>query len=843
MLSPSLRLCELPPYSDEGITMETRRSTLSFGWKNLCSLVGITGIVVALIGLALLVLGVKLISLGGSWYYAPAGLGLVVSGWWIVLRRRSGLTLYGLVLLATVAWALWEVGLDGWQLMPRLLAPAVVGIWLCMPWIAGKLVLAGGNPAVPTYRNAGAGAIACLLLAVCVVGAGYRTSALRHVQYGEVAEATAPVPAPNPPVGDGDWLYYGRTADGDRYSPLAQITPQNVSALKVAWKFQTGDLPSKAETEKGREFSFEDTPTKVGNTLYVCTPHHKIFSLDATTGKENWEFDPHAHTASNIFITCRGVAYYAAPASVVPQGKACQRRILTPTGEASMMALDADTGKLCDDFGNHGTVSLTDHMGEVPPGFHYITSQPLVVGDRVILGGWIYDDQAWGEPSGVIRAYNPVTGALAWAWDLGKADPTAPLKPGEIYTRSTPNAWGTYTADPALGMVYLPMGNATPDYFGGQRRPFDDTYASAIVALDIETGKERWRFQTVHHDLWDFDLPVGPSLVDLKTPQGIVPALVQDTKRGDFFVLDRRNGHPLSPIVEKPVPQEHVPGERLSATQPYQPDYPSVAPEDIKESDAWGATPIDQLLCRIDFKERKYYGKFTAPQEGKYLAYPAFDGVIDWYGSSIDPARKLLIANSSYMPMQMDFLLQKTALETGVEKPWKGWGKEPYPNLINVSNNPEYGTPYAIVIKPWLNALGVPCMAPPWGKLTAIDLQSRKIVWQRPLGTTGEMGPFNSHVDVPLPTGMVGMGGSIVTASGVVFIASTADDEMRAFDEKTGKELWSYHLPAGGNATPLTYSGADGRQYVVIAAGGHGGLRTIAGDYVIAYALPKDDAD
>jgi quinoprotein glucose dehydrogenase len=804
--------------------------------KKVFSICGVSGLLVALIGLTLFFLGIRLIDLGGSWYYAVAGLGLIISGILISARHREGLWLYGLILFGTVIWSIFEVGLDGWQLMPRIFAPAIVGFWLCIPWVAGRLTFRKW----PSH-NAWPGACACVLLAVLVIAAGYRTSDLRYQEFAPIADATAPVPTPSPPVADDEWRYYGRTADGDRFSPLKEITPENVSDLKVAWTFRTGDLPSKAETEKGREFNFEDTPTKIGDNLYVCTPHHKIFSINATTGTKNWEFDPHSDTSANIFITCRGVAYYEAPSGASPAGMACQRRIITPTGEASMVALDADTGKLCDDFGNHGTVSLTDHMGDVPPGFHFITSQPLMVGDRLILGGWIYDDQTTGEPSGVIRAYDPVTGNLAWAWDLGRNDPTAPLKPGEIYTRSTPNAWGTYTADPALGMVYLPMGNATPDYFGGYRRPFDDKYASAVVALDIETGKERWHFQTVHHDLWDFDLPIGPSLVDLNTPQGIVPALVQVTKRGDFFVLDRRNGHPLTDIVEQSAPQEHVPGEYLSPTQPYQPAYPSLAPADVKEVDAWGATPIDQLMCRIDFRERHYYGHFTPPQLGKYLAYPAFDGVIDWYGASIDPARKLMIANSSYMPMVMDFMTQEDAIKKGLAKPWKGWdSREPYPNLIDVANNPQYGTPYAIIIKPWLNSIGVPCIAPPWGKLTAIDLNTRKIAWERPLGTTRESGLFNTHIGVPLPTGIISMGGSFMTASGLIFIAATADDNLRAFDEKTGKILWQTNLPAGGNATPITYTGSDGRQYVVIAAGGHGGLRTIAGDYVIAYSLPKE---
>ena len=806
-------------------------------WRKLFSVVGITGLLVLVIGLALFVLGLKLIFLGGSAYYVLAGLGLIISGALIMVHRRRGLWVFGVTLAGTVIWAVSEVGLDGWQLMPRVLAPAVVGFWLCLPIISGHLYLRDGNPHA-MRRNEWLGAAVCALLAVLVVGLGYRVSAQRYQQLAAAPAATAIASTTSPIVADGDWNYYGRTADGARFSPLNQITPENVNKLQVAWQFRTGELPSKAETEKGREFSFEDTPTKIGDNLYVCTPHHKIISVNATTGKQNWAFDPQTDTRANIFITCRGVAYYEAPT----KQETCLRRIISPTGQASMVALDADTGKLCDDFGDHGTVSLTDHMGDVPPGFHFITSQPLVVGDRVILGGWIYDNQTKGEPSGVVRSYDPVTGKLAWAWDLGRKDPNAPLKAGEVYTRGTPNAWGSYTADPKLGLVYLPMGNATPDYFGGQRRPFDDKYSSAIVALDIKTGKEKWHFQTVHHDLWDFDLPIGPSLVDLTSKDGaIIPALVQSTKRGDFFVLNRATGEPLSDIVEKPVPQSHVSGEYLSPTQPYQPAYPSVAPADIKESDAWGATPIDQLLCRIDFKQRHYEGKFTAPAVGKYLAYPAFDGVTDWYGASIDPTRKLLITSSSYMPMKMDYIPQQKALDTGVEKPWQGWdSKQPYPDLISVANNPQYGTPYAIVIGPWLNALQVPCIAPPWGMLTAINLQSRKVVWQRPLGTTGNMGPLNTHINAPLPTGMVGMGGNIITASGLVFIASTADDNFRAFDEKTGKLLWEVKLPAGGNATPITYTGSDGDQYLLIAAGGHGGLRTVAGDYVIAYKLPQE---
>lgn len=803
-----------------GTPLNTRYSVLSIP--------GITGIILALLGLSLLALGVRLISLGGSWYYAIAGAGLIISGWLIAAYRREGLWLYGITLAGTVIWAVAEVGFDGWKLMPRVFAPAIIGIWIYLPWVAGRLSRGQRTEFYDSWMYAGI----CVLLAAAVIALGYFTTHKDYQQFGSVAEAK-PAPAPNPSVPDDEWHYYGRTADGDRFSPLTQITPDNISQLKIAWTFRTGDLPRPEDTQKGREFNFEATPVKMNDNLYFCTPHRHVISLNATTGKKNWDFDPHSNDSADIFLSCRGVAYYEAP-----PGTECQHRIIATTGDARVMALNADTGELCSHFGDKGYVNLTDHMGVVPPGFHFITSQPLVIKDRLILGGWVYDNEAEGEPSGVERAYDPVTGNLVWAWDLGRADPTAPLKSGETYTRGTPNAWGTLTADPALGLVYLPMGNATPDYFGGKRRPFDDKYSSSVVALDIETGKERWHFQTVHHDLWDFDLPIGPSLVDLDTDHGTIPALVQTTKRGEFFLLDRRDGHPLTEIQEKPVPQNPVQGEYLSPTQPYPVGMASLAPANITETDTWGATPLDQLLCRIDFKKRRYDGQFTPPTLGPYLAYPAFFGVDDWYGAAIDPTRRLLIVNSSYLPMKMKLMTQEEAHRKGVVDPWAGWGS-PFPPLKSVSNNPQYGTPYAIVIEPWLNQIGVPCIAPPWGKLTAIDLNTRKIVWQRLLGTTYGSGPFRSHIAPPLPTGIFNMGGNIVTASGLIFIGATADDDFRAFDEKTGKMLWEAHLPAGGNATPMTYTGSDRRQYVVISAGGHGGLGTISGDYVIAYALPK----
>ncbi|WP_454883283.1 outer membrane protein assembly factor BamB family protein [Sphingomonas oryzagri] len=742
--------------------------------ERLVSIPGITGLVAALIGLVLAIGGIDLLRLGGSLYYLLAGLGLIASGALIILRRRLGFWIYATVLLLTLLWSLVEVGLDGWALVPRLVAPAVLGLWISLPWVAGRLDIPADD-AIRWKKTRWLASGACVLLIVAVLAAGWGMTAARWTRDGAVA-AALPVPPASPALADGDWQWYGRTADGDRYSPLAQITPDNVRKLQVAWTFRTGDMPSTGENSHGREFNFEATPIKVGDSVYLCTPHRDVVALDPVTGKQRWRFHPQNDTSHNIYLACRGVAYYRSTQAADP----CP--------------------------------------------------------ERIILSGWVYDNQTEGEPSGVIRAFDARSGQLSWAWDMGRANPTSPLKPGEVFTRGTPNGWGAYTADDKLGLVYVPMGNATPDYWGAKRRPFDETYGAAIVALDIDSGKERWHFQTVHHDVWDFDLPIAGSLVDLP---GGVPALVQTTKRGEIFLLDRRSGRPLADIVEKPAPQKPLPGDHLSPTQPYSTGMPSLAPADLTERDMWGATPIDQMLCRIQFRKLRYDGQFTPPSTQGSIAYPAFDGVMDWQGGTIDPTRHLFIANTSYIPFTVTAMPTAEAMKKGLMKPWAGWASgQPYPKPKEFADGPEYGTPYEVTVKPWLNALGAPCIRPPWGKMVAIDLVTRKIVWERPVGTTRDMGLFKTHLDVPLPTGIFNIGGSVVTGSGLIFVGAYADDYIRAIDERTGRIIWQARLSAGGQATPSTYRGRDGRQYVVISAGGHGGLGTRNGDYVVAYALP-----
>ena len=795
------------------------------GWP-----VTVSAILLALLGAFFAVMGGYLAVLGGTVYYVLVGIAMLVSAGLLARRRLAGVRLYAVILAATVIWGLYEVGFDGWSLIPRIIAPAVLGLWLFSPLVAGRLGRIAGQ--ARPIRAAWTGVGIAALLIVGTFALGYAITASRFVTPGSFTNWSASGTTDGGVPAD-QWVYYGRTPSGDRYSPLTQITPQNVSALKPAWSFSTGDLPKPGENSRGREFSFEATPIKIGDMLYFCTPHRDVVALDATTGQQRWRFSPGGDMSKNVYQACRGVSYYQAPA-----GDPCPRRVIaTASGTPSLFALDADTGKLCPSFGKGGMVDLRQDMGPVPPGFHFITSPPMVMKDRIMLSGWVYDNQSVQEPSGVVRAFDARSGKLSWAWDVGRNPTNKPLGKGEIFTRGTPNAWGVYTADPALGLVYIPTGIATPDYFGGYRRPFDDKYNSSVVALDAETGLERWHFQLVHHDIWDFDVPVGPSLVDLPGPGGTtIPALVQTSKQGQLFLLDRRNGKPIANVEERPVPKGHLPGERYSPTQPFSTGMPSLTPAKIVGTNSWGMTPIDQLFCRVGLAGMRDEGLFTPSGLDKpVLGDPAFDGVMDWYGATIDPVRKVLYANHMEMPFVFTTYKREDALRKKLFKPWAGWG-HPYPEPV-FDNNPQHGLPYAQVVKPWMGPFGAPCVAPPWGKLTAIDLVSRKVVWSRPVGTTANMGPHNIRMPFGLPTGIFMMGGNITTASGLVFMGATTDQGFRAFDGRTGKTLWETTLPAGGNATPLTYLGRDGRQYVVIAAGGHGGLRTRNGDQVIAFAL------
>ncbi|WNW13699.1 glucose/quinate/shikimate family membrane-bound PQQ-dependent dehydrogenase [Pseudomonas sp. DTU_2021_1001937_2_SI_NGA_ILE_001] len=778
-----------------------------------------------LMGLVLLGLGLKLLQLGGSPYYLVSGIALALTALLLFKGHRAALGMYALFLFASTLWSLWEVGLDWWQLVPRLALWFVLGLVMLLPWVRRPLL--AGTPA-PLHSGG-------LTLAVLLAGLVALASQFTHPGRieGQLDRETAGTTSSAPAMPDGDWQSYGRTAFGDRYSPLTQITPDNVHKLEPAWTFRTGDIPGPGDPG---ETTAENTPLKVNGMLYVCTPHSQVIALDPDSGKEIWRYDPKISTQSAkdfkgwAHMTCRGVAYHdqaayatesASGAQPVASPAACSKRIFLPTADTRLIALDADTGKPCSDFGNQGAVDLTTNIGSFAPGGYYSTSPPAVTRDLVIIGGHVTDNVSTDEPSGVIRAYDVRTGQLVWNWDSGNPEKTEPIAPGETYTRNSPNMWSMFSVDEKLGLVYLPMGNQMPDQWGGNRTEASEKYSAGLVALDIATGKVRWNYQFTHHDLWDMDVGGQPTLMDLKTADGLKPAVLASTKQGSIYVLDRLTGQPIVPIHEVPVPQGAVEGDRTSPTQPK--SELNFMPPDLRERDMWGVTPFDQALCRIDFKSLRYEGPFTPPSLQGSIVYPGNFGVFDWGGISVDPVRQIAFVNPSYMAFRSK-LVPAAEVAAGPGRKSETEGVQP-----------NKGAPYGVILEALLSPMGLPCQAPAWGYVAAVDLTTHKVLWKHKNGTVRDSSP----VPIPLTMGVPSLGGTITTASGLGFLSGTLDQYLRAYDLRNGKQLWEGRLPAGAQTTPMTYTGKDGQQYVLVMAGGHGSLGTRQGDYVLAFKLPK----
>ncbi|MDF0545840.1 membrane-bound PQQ-dependent dehydrogenase, glucose/quinate/shikimate family [Sphingobium sp. H39-3-25] len=765
--------------------------------------------------------GIYLFSLGGSPYYMVAGLAVLFSAWLVWRGDRRGAWAYGAMLGATTLWALWESWLDPWALAPRLIGPFAVGLLFLLPGVQRLLKPQAQQQRRRAIFAAAAAAVAALATAA-VLASGDPAS-------GVLPAATALRDATGAGMPDGDWQSYGRTAGGTRFSPLVQITPANVDRLKVAWTHRFGVLPPAPSPV------LEVTPIKVGDTLYACSPDSVVTAIDAETGKARWRFDPKTNRYRLLAMTCRGVSYYRNVAAA--QGSTCAAHILALTPDARLIALDAADGKPCGDFGEGGAVDLWTGMGKRIPGYYSQTSAPTIVRGKIIVGGYVLDNQMLDEPSGVVRAFDALTGDLAWAWDLGKVEANAPLKPGEHYTPGTPNVWAPASADEALGLVYLPTGNATPDFWGGRRTAAMDRYSSSVVALDAQTGRVRWSFQTVHHDVWDYDVASQPTLTNLPINGRIVPALIQPTKRGEIFVLDRRTGKPLSPVIERPVPPGlPAPGDRLSPTQPWPAAIPSANGPKLTETMMWGATPLDQLWCRIKFREARYDGVFTPPGTDPFIFYPGYSGGSNWGGVSIDPERMVMIVNTTRFAQYGRLLPRAEADRRGL-RPFRGLSNEPFSE--RVMGKPQIGTPFAMDMGPFMSPLGMPCQQPPFGTITAIDLRAQRVLWTKPLGTARNSGPMGLETRLPLPLGTPNQGGSVVTRSGLVFIGATQERVLRAYELATGKLLWKADLPAGANANPMIYRAPSGREFVVVAAGGNAVLGGPSGDYLIAYALPR----
>ena len=766
----------------------------------------ILALLLLLIGLVVTIGGVQLAALGGSLYYLVGGIAVAVAGVLTWRGDERGPLLYAAFLVATLLWALWEAGLDGWALAPRLIAPAVLGMLFVIPWFRKSM------PPRQSLAPFAAGALSLLVILVV---------ALLPADYGAKAERpTVPVTVAG---AAGEWPEWGRTLGGDRFSPLAQITPANVADLEPAWTYRAGT------TGRWQKSSFQATPLMVGDTLYLCAPTNVIIALDPETGRELWRFDPRVDKTGNSVVTaCRGVAHYRAEGA--PD---CPERIISATFDARLIALDAHTGRPCLSFGTNGFVDLKTGLGESPPGFYYVSSAPTIVRGKVVLGGWVADNQSTDEPSGVIRGYDAVTGKFAWAWDMGRPGVTTEPKPGEQYTRSTPNSWAPMSGDEELGLVYVPTGNPTPDHWGGARSAASERFGSSLVALDASRGLLRWAFQTTHHDLWDYDVPAQPTLFNLTVAGQSVPAVAQATKTGEIFVLDRRTGKPLLPVVERPAPQRGtVEPARLAKTQPYSVGMPSFGGARLTERDMWGISPLDQLWCRIEFRKLRYDGPYTPPGTDRSLIYPSIGGGMNWGSVSIDPSRNVMIVNAMYYPSVFE-LVPRAETDRILDRP------QGYSHNFALPQR-QAGAPYGIRLTGLVSPLDVPCNKPPYGTLSAIDLTTRKLLWSRPFGMARDTGPLGLTSNLPLPMGMPNFGGSVTTASGLTFIGATQDTTFRAFNTSTGKLLWQSRLPAGGQANPMTYiSPRSGRQFVLIVAGGHMLSRSPLGDAVVAYALPR----
>ena len=771
-------------------------------------------ILLTLIATPMILGGLQLVFLGGSFYYLLAGLLLLASARRLWEANPMGSLIYGGMLLATIAWALFESGTNLWALEPRILPFAGLGVWFLLPWLRNSLHDGKPPPLFSSDIAKGTALVGILgTVFVIISGSGYEVNPLSERSGINTVNTRT------------DWPSYGNTLGGSRYSPLDQINADTVANLEVAWTYRTGVGGA-----------FKATPLQIGELLYVCTGGNVIIALDAQSGELRWQFDPlvnpeHLDLGRMRYFTtgCRGVSYYQAPPEYDGE---CQQRIITATTDARMIAVDAISGARCIQFGDLGEIDLTRNMGNDPLIFNFQTSPPGIVRGNAVIGGWVRDNLTVGEPSGVVRAFNAISGEFAWAWDMGRPGiHTEPLQ-GEVYTRATPNVWSLFSVDEELGLIYAPMGNETPDYFGGHRLESSEEFASAVVALDGETGAVRWSFQTAHHDLWDWDIASQPVLIDLPSDAGEkILAILVPTKRSEVFVLNRVTGEPIFDIQELPVPQEGgVPEDYVAATQPFTMDLPNFRP-DLTEAKMWGITPLDQLWCRIEYRKMRYEGHFTVPGVGTILQFPGNAGGHNWGSVSVDQVNNIMVVNPLIMSNQLTLI--------------------PRDELPEGEQGNQLGTPYSHTTVRFISPLEIPCQQPPYGILAAIDLETRELLWERPIGSAKNSGPWGIPSGLPVTVGTPQIGGTVTTAGGLIFMASTFDNTIRALDLFTGEQLWSDAIPYTAQATPMTYQSPSGAQTLIATIPVYNstsavGSRTLPpeqedplGGYIIAYRLPQ----
>lgn len=642
---------------------------------------------------------------------------------------------------------------------------------------------------------------------------GSRSAPLLVMLLGLLGLPACDAEAP-PDLGGGGvatWEAWGGAPGGAHFSSATQITPENVRWLELAWEHRSGDI------RLGRGFGedgpplppngFQTTPIVIDDTLFYCTSFNHVFALDAETGAEKWHFDPKVDKEAHLLPNCRGVSSWRSG-----EAGTCEHRIFVGTLDARLIALDAETGERCTDFGEQGEVDVTHRISEHLPIEYSITSPPAILNDVAITGSLVLDNTRTDAPSGVVRAYDVRTGELRWAWNPLPPD-MEPYNEDGTYRSGTTNVWSVMAVDEERNLVFVPTGNTNPDYFGGHRQGLDH-YSSSVVALHGDTGEVVWHFQMVHHDLWDYDTPAQPTLMDLRVGGETIPVVVQVTKMGMTFVLHRDTGEPVFPVEERPVPQGAVPGEYLSPTQPFPSHVPHLLPA-ISSDDAWGFTFWDEGACRDRMQELRYDGIYTPPSLGGSILYPSNGGGNNWGSPAI------------HLDDQVMVVLTWRVAATSQLIPRDECGD---------SLQRQLGTPYCVETGIVSSPLGVPCLAPPWATVDAVDLAAGKLLWSVPLGTSRNLAPFPFWWIEGIP----GTGGPIVTKTGLIFIGAALEHAFRAHDLATGEVLWKADLPTSANSVPMTYqTRPDGRQYVVVAVGGHWGAPMPPGDHLMAFALPE----
>jgi quinoprotein glucose dehydrogenase len=604
---------------------------------------------------------------------------------------------------------------------------------------------------------------------------------------------------------DAGWPNYGHDPGGTRYSPARQIDRSNVGRLQLAWTYRTG--ANQETTELVRKAAFESTPILADDKLFLTTPYSHVIALDAQTGHKLWEFNPGVNLAQDYSeVSSRGVSSWLDSRARLHQS--CRLRIFAGTLDARLIALDAETGKVCRDFGVHGEVDLSRDVALAQDwrGGYELTSPPAIYKDLVIVGSSIADNWRVDSERGIVRAFDARNGKLRWSWNPTPwADKTEPRTGGG-------NAWSAFAVDPEADLVFVPTGSSAPDYYGGIR-PGDDRWANSVVALKASTGEFVWGFQVVHHDLWDYDVASQPLLFQWRDG---TPAILINTKMGHVFILNRLTGAPLMPIEERAVPQSDIPGEASSPTQPF--STIALVPEQLSAEDAWGPTPEDAAWCRDKIKASRWHGIFTPPSLEGSLAFPGNVGGVNWGSAAYDPIRHLMVANTNRLIAWVKLIPrdQYDSETTGQQD-----------NRIYGEFARQRGAPYGLYRTFLFSPGRLPCNAPPWGTTEAVDVFTGKKIWDVALGTL-----------IPgQRTGSINLGGAMIAAGGLVFTAAAMDQDVHAFDIETGQELWKYSMPASAQATPMSFT-LHGRQYLVIAAGGHGKLGTRQGDYLLAFALP-----